>query len=272
MIRLVGVEARRYLARRLVRLLVLLALLVISLVALAVYASSEPLPDGAGAFADTDDVRYLITLWPQGSETQGLLMFPAIFVPLVAFIAGASMVGAEWRAGTVTTQLTWEPRRILLLTAKLLAAGLLAALIAAALTILFASAFLPTILTMGSTAGADGDWWSNVLDGWIRISALAGITAVLGGSFAAIGRNSAGAIGVGLAWISFGEGLVRVLWPSWRRWLVGENYAGFLTGGTATFDFSVSTTTAGLTLIAYTAGVAILALVLFAVRDVTEPA
>lgn len=270
MIRLFVVEVRRDLARRLVRILVGLALSVIVVIALAVLATNEPLPEGAESSPHSDDVRYLVTLWPLGGETQGLLMFPAIFVPLVAFVAGASMIGAEWRAGTLTTQLTWEPRRVLLMGAKLLAAGVLAGFIGALLTALFASAFLPTVLTMGSTAGADADWWSNAVGGWLRISALAGITAVLGGSFAAIGRNSAGAIGVGLAWISFGEGLVRVLWPSWRRWLVGENYAGFLSGGTATFDFSLSTTTAGLTLVAYTVGMAILALVLFQRRDVAD--
>ena len=36
----------------------------------------------------------------------------AIFLVVGALFAGASVAGAEWRAGSMTTLLTWEPRRV----------------------------------------------------------------------------------------------------------------------------------------------------------------
>ena len=41
---------------------------------------------------------------------------------LLVVLLGASAVGAEYRAGTVTTILTWEPRRTRLLLARIGAA------------------------------------------------------------------------------------------------------------------------------------------------------
>lgn len=270
MIRLLGIEVRRYLARRLVHVLVLLALAGLGLVTVIVFALNEALPDGAASFPVTDDPRYLVSLWPEGAENEGLLMFPAVLLPIFAFVAGASMVGAEWRAGTITTQLTWEPRRAVLLTAKVAAAGVLAVVIGALLAASFVAAFLPTVLVKGSTVGADADWWSNAIAGWARIAGLTGITAVFGAALAAIGRNTAAAIGVGLTWITAGEGMVRVLWPSWRRWLVGENLGGVITGGTETVEFTLSAAGAGATLFAYALAVAAVAILLFERRDVAE--
>lgn len=272
MITLLFVESRRYLARRLVRVLVTLALVVIGLVAGVVFAVNEPLSHGSARFAATDDPRFLVSLWPRHAENEGLLMFAAVFVPLFAFVAGASMVGAEWRAGSIATQLTWEPRRAMVLTAKLLAAGLVAAVIGALLTALFLGAFLPTVLVKGSTAGVDADWWLNAVGGWLRIAGLTGLTAVVGAALAALGRSTAGAIGLGLAWITAGEGLVRVLWFSERRWLVGENSTAFIVGETATFDVGRTVAAGGITLAAYALAVSVVAIVLFHRRDVVVAA
>lgn len=45
-----------------------------------------------------------------------------IFIAIL-LVLGATSAGAEWHAGTVTTQLTWEPRRGPLLLAKVVAAA-----------------------------------------------------------------------------------------------------------------------------------------------------
>lgn len=267
MSRLIEVEIRRYASRRLVRALVATALVVIGVVTVAVYAANEPL-SFAPEVPSTDDPRFLTSLWPEGAESEGYLMIPAVLLALFAFVAGASMTGAEWRAGTMTTVLTWEPRRGLLLTAKIVAAGFLAALIAGILTLLFGAAFAPTVLGHGSTVGTDGSWWANAIGGWLRIAATAGLMAILGSALASLGRNATAAIAGGLGWLAVGEALVRVLRPQWSDWLVGENLGAFVTGGADGGGLVRTAFDAGLTLSLYAGLAALAAVVVFRRRDV----
>lgn len=267
MSRLIEVEIRRYASRRLVRGLVATAAVVIGVVTVAVYAANEPLPF-TPATPTTDDPRFLTALWPDGAESEGYLMIAAVVLALFAFVAGASMTGAEWRAGTMTTVLTWEPRRGFLLTAKIVAAGLLAALIAGILTLLFGAAFVPTVLAHGSTVGADSSWWANAIAGVLRIAATAGLMAMLGSSLASLGRNATAAIAGGLGWLAVGEALVRVLRPQWSDWLVGENLGAFITGGVRDVDLVRTAVDGGLTLALYAGLAALAAVTVFRRRDV----
>lgn len=267
MSRLLAVEIRRYTARRLVRGLVGAAVVVTGVVAVAVYAANEPLSFTPEVPA-VDDPRFLTSIWPEGAESEGYLMIPAVLLALFAFVAGASMTGAEWRAGTMTTILTWEPRRGLLLTAKIVAAGLLATAIAAVLTMVFAAAFVPTVLLHGSTVGADGSWWGNAIGGWLRIAATAGLMAMLGAALASLGRNATAAIAGGLGWIAVGEAIVRVLRPRWNDWLIGENLGAFLTGTVSDGALVRTAVDAGLTMSLYAGLATIAAVVVFRRRDV----
>ncbi len=271
MMRLLAVEARRYTARRLVRVLVAIALGVVGVVAVAVYAANDPL-----AFTpetpSVDDPRFLTSLWPEGAEEEGYLMIPAVLLALFAFVAGASMTGAEWRAGTMTTVLTWEPRRGRLLSAKIVAAGLVAMAVAAGLTVAFGAAYLPTVLAHGSTVGADGSWWSNVLGGVLRIATTAALMAMLGAALAALGRNATAAIAGGLSWLAVGEALVRILRPRWNDWLVGENIGAFITGGIRDVELTRPALDAGLTLSLYAGLATITAVAVFRRRDVADAA
>ena len=51
-----------------------------------------------------------------------LLRGTSINIIVIGWLVGASLAGAEWAAGTMTTLLAWEPRRIRVLLAKLVAA------------------------------------------------------------------------------------------------------------------------------------------------------
>lgn len=266
---------RRYLARRLVRVLVIGALVVVAVVTLTVFAANETLAEyersGFATTSPQNDPRFLTSLWPEDAEGEGFLMIPAVVLSIFAFGAGASMIGSEWRARTMTTVLTWEPRRTMLLVAKVLAAGILAFTIGALLTALFAAAFLPTVLAKGTAAGADAAWWANAVGGWLRIAALTGLTATVGAAMAALGRSTSAAIAVGFGWLLVGEALVRLLQPAWSRWLLSENVGTFLTGGSiSTFEFTRTGLQAGLTLATYAAVSIAAAVVAFRRRDVAE--
>lgn len=230
MMTLLGVEMRRYLSRRVTRVLVLLALVVIAIVGIAVYAANEPL--GPGEFVRGDDPRLLTAQWntddPESSITVGTT---AVFLIITALMAGASMVGAEWKAGTFTHLLTWEPRRVRVATAKFLAAGILATAIGGALVLCFSAAFLPTILSKGSTAGADAEWWLEYFVGTAKLALATGVAAVVGASIAMLGRNTTGAVGLAFGYFAVAEPLIRGLRPQYQRWLVIENVVAFLSDG-----------------------------------------
>jgi hypothetical protein len=64
-----------------------------------------------------------------GNKPKNVLMFTTVLFILMGLIADASFIGAEYKAGTIGTLLTWEPRRLRVLAAKLAAAAITAALV-----------------------------------------------------------------------------------------------------------------------------------------------
>ncbi|MFL6204923.1 MAG: hypothetical protein ACJ739_06200 [Acidimicrobiales bacterium] len=255
------IEVRRCLSRRLVRWLVVVA--VVGCVGTAYFAHRT-----ASQARPLDPFR-LAELHETTGDT--FLGVGAFFLMIGAVAGGASMVGAEWRAGTFVTLLTWEPDRRRVAVAKLLACGLVAAAIAIGLQILFTAAFLPAALGPGTTDGMDAAWWRSVADAIVRIACLTGLVATFAASVAMLGRSTAAALGVAFAYLLIIENLLRA-WKPWTgRFLVGENGAIFVSGADLhTEDFTRSTTTAGLTLLGYVLVTALAAVATFWRRDLAS--
>lgn len=261
MITMLGVEVRRCLSRRLVRSLVAVA--VSACVTLSVIVRVKAAPAGS-----PDELR-LVSLWITGGDA--FLGAGAIFLIIGGVVGGASMIGAEWRAGTLTNLLTWEPARIRVAVAKLVACGVVAAAIALVLEALFCAAFLPAAWDRGTTAGADAEWLRSLVGAALRIAGLTGLAATFMASIAMIGRNTAAALGVAFGYMIIFENLLRS-WKPWSgRFLLGENGAVFATGSDlAGASFSRSTVAAGLTLSTYAVAVALVAVACFWRRDVAS--
>ena len=260
MITLITIELRRALSRRLVQVLIGLALVVTAIAGIVAFIQTgKPTADAPVA---------LVELWPT-SGNDAILMVTAFFLVVGALFAGASVAGAEWRAGSMTTMLTWEPRRVRVIVARLTAVLLAAAVIGLVLQVLFTLALLPALLAHGSTAGADAAWWRGLVGGVARSAVLTGLAAALGASLAMIGRNTAVALGAAFVYLNVLEGVLRAWKPWLGRWLVSENATIFLTDGRVRdLPFTRSTITATLTVVIYVVGVATVATVLFRRRDV----
>jgi hypothetical protein len=304
--KLLWVELRRDLSRRLVRVLLALAVVGCVVVGVVVFATAEDYSDQEAAAqrelerelvemcednraatptldgetvpceemwgttgAESDPRPYLTDLWSDDNVGDNLLWLPATLLFLMALVAGASMLGAEWKVGTVATQLTWEPRRIRVLVAKVIAAGVIAAVVALLLLVLFCVALWPAVALRGVTEGADAAWFRQLAGAILRMSALTGVAATLGVALSALVRNTAAAIGVAFAYLVVAEPILRAVRPKWDRWYVGENINAFVLGGTpddATFTRSGSV--AAGTLLGYTAMLILLAIVAFRSRDI----
>ena len=239
-------EVRRDLSRRLVWVLVALGLFGAVLAGGIAYANAEgsiTRPGGTECrttssgevecievFGPTTPDEFRLTeLWPRDSDEGPLLAVPVVFLAIGGLFAGASMVGAEWRAGTITTLLTWEPRRTRVAVAKLLAAGLLAFVISVALLAFFCLAMLPAGFR-GDSTGTDAAWFGGLVAGGLRGGLLVALAAVFGAGVAMVGRNTAAALGLAFAYLMVGENIVRAWKPWLTRWLIGENSATVLLG------------------------------------------
>ena len=252
MTRLIGIEVRRLAYRRLTRVGVLLAFVLIAVAAVIAAVSSKP----------NDPIR---------------LAFMREVLPSLGFafamgglIMGASSLGADWHAGTVMTQLTWEPRRPRVLAARFAACVVVVFALAVALQALLLGAFAVVASTVGTFDGTGGTWVSEVAGIVLRIGALASITGALGLSLTALTRNTAAAVGIVFAEMVVVEGLIRGLRPGWVPWLVGENAAVFLSGDPqGVLGSTVRTPTLSfLLLCGYAVALAALGLVAFVRRDV----
>src|SRR5437899_4458698 len=199
--RLLLTEARRALHRRIVWGLLGLALLGIVLTAVLTFTDSAHL-DLAALRAQGGHHPAVMADWWLAGTADGLLAVTALFLTIGGLIGGAAVAGGEWRAGTVATVLTWEPRRIRLHAARLGACAGLAWLLAFGLQALFLASLLPAVLAHGSTSGTGGPWAIGVLAAMTRIAVLPAVAAVIGAALATLGRATAGALvvaGAGLA-------------------------------------------------------------------------
>ncbi|MEA2459997.1 MAG: hypothetical protein QOH90_174 [Actinomycetota bacterium] len=184
---------------------------------------------------------------------------------MLAWLIGASYVGADWHHRTMMAHLTWEPRRGRVLLSKAIAVSITAFFWILALEMIFSALMWPAAFFRGSTAGLDAAWWSHYALDVARLGGLAGFAGLLGFSLALVGRNTAAALGVGFAYLAVVEGLVRGFKPSWSDWLIGDNIGQF-----ATWDrvLGHSQTGSGLLLTAYIALAVAIAWLFFRKREV----
>jgi hypothetical protein len=265
---LLMVEMRRAMHRRVVRVLILLALVACGFAGVIGFLSSRGKTLTELHMRGATHPSVLTDWWTTGGGDNAVTI-AATFLLLGGFFAGAAVAGAEWRAGTITTVLTWEPRRVRLNLTRTAACGILAFVIATALQVIFLAAFLPAVFANGTTAGADADWWMSLSLAIARVSLLTSIAAMLAVALATLGRNTAFALAVVFAWMAVIEGLVRGLRPGWAQYLWGENLATSLSWAQIkNAEFSRGPLLALLTIGLYTVLMVVAATITFQRRDI----
>src|SRR5262245_20979575 len=132
-VHLTAVEMRRALHRRLVRWMILLAVALSALAGVIVFITSR---DPVALARERTHPAHMASWWSSSGD-DSLLLTAAMFLVVGAAICGASVAGAEWKAGTITTVLTWEPARLRLHAARTASAAILAFVIGFALEAVF---------------------------------------------------------------------------------------------------------------------------------------
>ena len=192
----------------------------------------------------------------------------AVLAVLVALI-GASLIGAEWPSRTITTILTWEPRRMRVLAAKSIATVVVAVVLAVATLVLLGLALLPAALIHGTTMGTTGAWWRSLAGVGRRGTALVALVGLMGFAIATIGRNTAAALIVFFGYTIIVERFLTFLVHGWAKWLLIVNAVVLVTGKAQSVDGHVRTFwPAVVYLLGITAGLYLLGAIDFRRRDV----
>jgi ABC-2 type transport system permease protein len=300
---LVGLIASEWLrarSRRLVKVLAVVALLGIAL-AIVIGAVQSQRPDAAqlaraerqaqrfvteciaehgfGALEPGDDVESFCaeqgdpSVYLDGSQMlladlPTILRGVSFIAILIGLVIGASSVGASWQSGTMTTILTWEPRRVRVALVRAAVVSVTVFALVAILLGVFVAAFWLAASLRGVTTTPDG-WGAEVAGVVIRVSALAAAASIIGGAIAMVGRNTAAALGGVFVYLTVFEGVLRGLRPGLGRYLLGDNIAAVLSPDGLRIEGTILTPTRGALMVAvYTLALWIVATVSFRMRDV----
>ncbi|MEN3314314.1 MAG: hypothetical protein V7605_548 [Acidimicrobiaceae bacterium] len=301
-------ELRRLMARRMIKVLALLALLGIAIGGVATFLNTEQTSEAvlgrrrAAAEARVADcVRQVPVvpgpgvppggkagLSPAGQEDfcrfryggvtdrrlkleklKGVLQGLTAPLVIVAWVVGASSIGAEWQARSITTLLTWEPRRVRVMAAKVVAAVIVAWVFSLVAWALLSAALLPAVFVHGTTAGTGAGWLGSTVAVVLRGELMIAVATSVGFAVASIGRNTAAALGVGFAYFLVIENVVGNFLAGFRRWLLLGNAIVLISGKDSGGDVvGRSVLVAGLYLTGVAVTLLVVATVLFQRRDI----
>src|SRR5262245_26985411 len=142
------------------------------------------------------------------------------FIIAVALIMVTANLAAEWSQGTWRNLLVREPRRLRLLTGKMVAL-LLFVLGSMTLTLVLSSVL---ILVLARAQGVRTAAWTSSagLSSWLaffgnEVLCLLGV-CLLGMLIAVLTRGTAIAVGVALAYVLLPEGIIAMVWNEGSRW------------------------------------------------------
>jgi ABC-type transport system involved in multi-copper enzyme maturation permease subunit len=157
-------------------------------------------------------------------------MHTSLLMILMAMVIGASSIGAEWGYGSISTLLTWEPRRSRVLLIRALVVAITVALVAFLVQALLGGGLYLAAALRGSTAGSNGAWLAHVLSSIGRVTLISTIVAIVSFAVAAIGRNTAAALGALVAYLAIFESILRGFRPVVTPWLLGSSVVTYITG------------------------------------------
>ena len=298
MTNLVRAELQRAMSRRLVRVFVLLSVCAAALTGVVAFARTASADNAAitaqvrhyKAAEDTARKKLLGCLNTQeqtgvdqhcvdvrpravhdprfGRErVKGILTGTSGIAALIAWVLGASLIGAEMQSRSITTTLTFAPSRWRVFAAKMVAALVVVAGWAAVTLGLLLVAMLPAAILHGTPYLTPSNL---TIAGTIgRGIALASIAGMMGFALAYIGRNTAVALGVAFGYIIVIENILGSSIAGWRRWLLLGNVIVFMAGSGDNVDVAGrSVAGAAIFLVAVAATLLVAGATAFRVRDV----
>ncbi len=212
-----------------------------------------------------------------------------VAVALAGFALGATFIGAEWSSRNVVAWLFYEPRRLRLLGAKLVAVTGVVLVLSVFAQLVWALTARWLLSARGlpvSSLGADAShFWSDVDGVQVRVALLVLPTVWLGFGLANLIRNTAAALGIAFVYFVVLESVVRAINPALQPYLFTTGVAAWTTHGGVTVDgalaynkaqgfvtpeqIHVSNLQGAVTLLIYAGVVLAVSVATFRARDIT---
>ena len=195
MIRLIRSELLRVRSRRIFWWIIALAFVIVCVVGIVTFATHSVGGNSRSGYGSTSfqftSVRPLPSSSFEQSSTGGVVFSVGMWMAMMTFVLGASLIGAEWKAGTVGALLVFEPRRVRVFFAKLLVYMAVAALLSIVFTSLQVAAEAPAAAWRGTFSGADAHWWRELVIAVLLNGLVAAGAAATGFGLANIARATA---------------------------------------------------------------------------------
>jgi hypothetical protein len=152
----------------------------------------------------------------------GTVKGTGVAMVFIAFVIGASFIGAEFGAGSLSTQLIFEPRRTRLVAVKAVAVGVGLALMAMVLLVYIGLLQWAGSELRGFVGTIDGAWLGARAGDVLRVGAAVGLAGVIAYAITIVARRTVAAVAALLivGWASAIIGNV----SSWR-WVAKYNPA-----------------------------------------------
>jgi ABC-2 type transport system permease protein len=192
----------------------------------------------------------------------------ASFIGLIALALFATNIAREYEKGTIRILLVSEPRRLTLMTGKLLALASFALIICAGATILTMgmSLALAPVEGVATDAWLTGQGALEVLKGFVNIGLATIVWGLIGGVLALLVRSAAISISVGVGFLFIFEILIGQFAPDIGNRLPATILGALAAGGT----FFIEYTTAMIMTVVYGGASLLITLAVFRRRDVTD--
>jgi ABC-2 type transport system permease protein len=269
--RLTKVELRRLFSRRLTRIGIAGAVVMIGVMLFAVFMGSRPLPAEqlASMRADYDRMaqslpaeverckaeekaqqgtdpsfsmsceQMVLPPWEEWTKPEtvfretmpDVLLNGSYLLVFIAFLLGAGFIGAEYSSGSIGSWLTFEPRRLRVYGSKLLAASTGLIPVAAVFTTLLLLGSWVIIGHNGTTAGTTGEVWGDLAETAVRVVALTAVAAALGVVVGLLFRHTAAALGLAMAYLVLVEAVLGGVLTKVQPWLLRLNFESWVSHG-----------------------------------------
>jgi len=136
------------------------------------------------------------------------------FVVLLGTLLGASLGGADWTNNTMTTLLTWEPRRVRVFFTRALVVGAFVGVITLFLQVVFSAAYWLVAVTRGTTLFLPTHFWTDVAATVGRVSAMGVALGLVAYVIAMVGRSTVASLGVLFGYLVLVEGVIAGFRPT----------------------------------------------------------
>lgn len=152
----------------------------------------------------------------------GTVKGTGVAMVFVAFVIGASFVGAEFGAGSLSTQLLFEPRRVRVVAIKAIAVGIGLAVLATALLLYIGLLQWAGSSLRGVVSGLDGSWFAARVGDMGRVASSVALAGVAAYAITVVARRTVAAV-AGLLIVGWASAIIGQF-HNWR-WVAKYNPA-----------------------------------------------